>query len=649
MKPKLKTLTTVPLVFLLAACVSPTEDIAERLNGGHISYDHAKKASEKGADVKSITGYYAFIPKATWQGRWDLVELFARNGASCFGITSWEDDQRRFLAKFRETCFGMTSPWKDDATSFSLFKFATGNGSHLSNGRYLSNEDRCRLVDLCLERAVADANERSVAEKQLREYVQKVNQGDFDKDSIERTLVAKIWDAGFAREEIAVWEKIQEEREKALTKARAEAEAKRIAQGKADAKKRAKARAERIFREKVAAKKRMKAKAKFDALYDSWLVKQMIESNLDSFIKELGHENNFLIESFGRQNLPQLLAKLKEKEQAVKEAKTAVDELAKELKADFKTSNKNLFQKLETSKKKAKEFERRKEMLDGAEALRVLTSYDNDDAMEAMNDRQAELIVRAWAQSNGGLAYPDDPSWMLKNLGTTNLKEGAITIAKHQRKLNKEHETEASILLRPSFGDEDAEEERVATANRVKYGNNEEAYQSSYTERDYEELAQMSSKRDSQYASIFSGATPEHIRVANIISMGHFDEDTIASMLAPFSPDEQSDIVAMAIAQRDGGARSLPSFKSIPQLEEKLEARLKSLNEEIKKLEKEVETAPDGYTKNSTYIVLNNRFRDSVTYYHALRFFIEDCYAQLTAGLITTEELPLIDETAKFF
>jgi len=36
-------------------------------------------------------------------------------------------------------------------------------------------------------------------------------------------------------------------------------------------------------------------------------------------------------------------------------------------------------------------------------------------------------------------------------------------------------------------------------------------------------------------------------------------------------------------------------------------------------------------------------------YYHALRFFIEDCYAQLTAGLITTEELPLIDETAKFF
>ena len=341
MKHKLKILTIFPLAFFLAACSSfRTAGISVGLKNENLTYAQAKEAIEGGADVKNGWTGKAFIQQAAEQERWDLVELFAQNGASCFDAPGAYDEQ-----------------------PFSLFKFVIESNNLDPNTRF-------RLIDLCLKCAVS---EPAVAENQLGEYVKNLestNRSQIDRlNYFEKTVWEKIEKSGFAEEEIFAWKEVERERQEREAKEAAErAEQERLARIEAERlekerqEREAKEAAERAEQERLARieverleKREAKEAAeraereRIEALHAKVeMEKQMIVTKLDLIFEnneKLSDEEcsrgNALLSAFANEHLPLFAEKYKAIRTKSIEAEANFYELLAALKADGLDPNKD--------------------------------------------------------------------------------------------------------------------------------------------------------------------------------------------------------------------------------------------------------------------------------------------------------------------
>lgn len=356
MKHKLKILTIFPLAFFLAACSSfRTAGISVGLKNENLTYAQAKEAIEGGADVKNGWTGKAFIQQAAEQERWDLVELFAQNGASCFDAPGAYDEQ-----------------------PFSLFKFVIESNNLDSNTRF-------RLIDLCLKCAVS---ERAVAENQLGEYVKNLestNQSQIDRlKFFEKTVLEKIEKSGFAEEEIFAWKEVEREREEKRLAELAERErlerereakeaAERAERERLEREREAKETAERAEQERLARieaerleKERQERETKEAAERAEReriererqakeapkkrveMEKQIVEIKLDSILEnnqklsdEERSRGNALLLAFANEHLPLFAEKYKAMRTKSLEAEANFNELLAALKADGLDPNKD--------------------------------------------------------------------------------------------------------------------------------------------------------------------------------------------------------------------------------------------------------------------------------------------------------------------
>ena len=294
MKHKLKILTIFPLAFFLAACSSfRTAGISVGLKNENLTYAQAKEAIEGGADVKNGWTGKAFIQQAAEQERWDLVELFAQNGASCFDAPGAYDEQ-----------------------PFSLFKFVIESNNLDPNTRF-------RLIDLCLKCAVS---EPAVAENQLGEYVKNLestNRSQIDRlNYFEKTVWEKIEKSGFAEEEIFAWKEVERERQEREAKF---AEWERLQRERQE--REAKEAAERAERERI-----------------EEMGKQMLNlifENNQKLSDEERSRGNALLLAFANEHLPLFAEKYKAIRTKSLEAEANFNELLAALKADGLDPNKD--------------------------------------------------------------------------------------------------------------------------------------------------------------------------------------------------------------------------------------------------------------------------------------------------------------------
>lgn len=138
--------TVAALPFLSSCSAWNTAGISVGLEHKSLSYASAKEKIANGANVKDEWAGKCFLQEACKQHRWDLVNLFVENGASCFEAPAGYKNK-----------------------PFSLFEFAT---TRQTTGKQaeISDEERLQLIDLCLANKDTDA---VAAETQAKAFVRR--------------------------------------------------------------------------------------------------------------------------------------------------------------------------------------------------------------------------------------------------------------------------------------------------------------------------------------------------------------------------------------------------------------------------------------------------------------------------------------------
>lgn len=369
---------TIPFLVSCGSMMG-TAGISNGLKKKSLTVMEAQRLIADGANVKDGWVGKPFVQQAVEQNRWDLVELFVKNGASCFN-----------------------APGAYDVKPFSLFAYLIGPGCKLNQ------QMRLKMIDLCI---VSAQNELSVSKPVLEKYLEAIYKVEIISGSFEDAVVKKIEKSGIVsnKERASLKEK--------MLKNRAESEKK-------------------------------------EASYNIINLKLKIATDLDRLILNHGNENNAVIEKFGNEYLPQMMAKFNDRQTKAEEARQNLKDIENELKGSsnvltiaeidkklgefnnevrrmryeyYKSNNDKVKQQELEQKLKSlgEEIERLEEMRDMQRDKNFVPEYYNNPTFIVLTKNYQKAFVEYWAvrfriaalyaQSRAGVLSADELSTIDNN------------------------------------------------------------------------------------------------------------------------------------------------------------------------------------------------------------------------------------------